>query len=127
MKNCYAPICGFNFGNSVGQKLYWAKFNTARNFAHWLFLITSAVLLYTADVTAASFFFSTGEPDGKVATLSRPASPGALATETADDFTLASATVITQATFTGLLVGGTVVGLMDVEVEIYRLFPNDTD
>ena len=32
------------------------------------------------------FFFSTGNPDGLIATLSRVASPGKLETETADDF-----------------------------------------
>ena len=48
---------------------------------------------------ATPFFFSTGTPDGLIATLSRTASPGKLETETADDFvTTAGQTVITNAT-----------------------------
>lgn len=51
------------------------------------------------------FFFSTGNPDGLIATLSRTASPGKLETETADDFItpVGGTTVITDATFIGLV------------------------
>jgi hypothetical protein len=55
---------------------------------------------------ATPFFFSTGNPDGLIATLSRTASPGKLETETADDFITPAGgtTVITDATFIGLVV-----------------------
>src|SRR5207244_10051384 len=43
---------------------------------------------------ADSFFFNTGNPDGKAGALSRPASPGKIETETADDFVLSQTTVI---------------------------------
>src|SRR2546422_7046052 len=46
--------------------------------------------LFRSQAPAASFSFSTGDPDGKVATLSRPASPGKIQTETADDFVIVS-------------------------------------
>jgi hypothetical protein len=73
------------------------------------------------------FFFSTGNPDGKIATLSRTASPGKLETETADDFVTTRATDITSATFTGLLVGGaTPADVSDVEIELYHVFPIDS-
>jgi len=50
-------------------------------------------------------FFSTGDPDGLIATLSRTASPGKLETETADDFVVpAGITSVTEATFIGLVV-----------------------
>src|SRR5437762_8330463 len=65
------------------------------------------LLLLVSRASAASFTFSTGEPDGKIATLSRPASPGKIQTETADDFVATQAVVISQATFTGLLPAGT--------------------
>src|SRR6266481_4232148 len=65
--------------------------------------VLGGLFLLEASASAASFFFTTGDPDGKVATLSRPASAGKLQTETADDFTPPTATVINQATFTGLL------------------------
>jgi hypothetical protein len=77
---------------------------------------------------ATPFFFSTGNPDGLIATLSRTASPGKLETETADDFvTTAGQTVITSATFTGLLVGGaTPANVRNVEIELYHVFPIDS-
>ena len=74
------------------------------------------------------FSFSTGNPDGLIATLSRTASAGKLETETADDFVTTSPTLITNATFTGLLVGGaTTADIKDVEIELYHVFPIDSD
>ena len=70
------------------------------------FLLLSGVSFWLATPAKADFFFSTGDPDGKIATLSRTASPGKLETETADDFVTTAQTTITNATFTGLLVGG---------------------
>jgi PEP-CTERM motif len=71
------------------------------------------------------FFFSTGNPDGKIATASRPASTGKFEIESADDFVLTQETSITSATFTGLLTGtNPTVG--EVRVEIYHVFPADS-
>jgi hypothetical protein len=81
-------------------------------------------LLPAAPAAAQSFFFSTGDPDGKIATASRP-DVGAFEIESADDFVLTHATSITSATFTGLLPAGA--APEDVVVEIYRVFPNDSD
>src|SRR2546422_5887387 len=75
----------------------------------------------------ASFSFSTGDPDGKIATLARPAIPGLLQTETADDFILTQTTLINQATFTGLIpLGVSLSDIQNVEVEIYHVFPKDS-
>jgi hypothetical protein len=80
-----------------------------------------------AAATDAAFSFSTGDPDGKIATLSRTASPGKLETETADDFVTTHATEITGATFTGLLVGGAApTDVSQVEIELYHVFPIDS-
>jgi len=74
-----------------------------------------------------STFFSTGNPDGKIGTLSRPASAGLVQTETADDFILSQSMVINQATFTGLLPMGASLASIDiVEIEIYHVFPADS-
>jgi PEP-CTERM motif len=74
------------------------------------------------------FFFSTGGPDNLMATASRPASTGKIEIESADDFVLAKTTSISSATFIGLLSGGaTLANVGDVRVEIYRVFPNDSD
>src|SRR4030095_15665471 len=57
-----------------------------------------ALLMLALPRAAVPFSFSTGEPEGKVATLSRPASPGKIQTETADDFVVPQAVVINRAT-----------------------------
>src|SRR5436190_11665020 len=62
-----------------------------------------AALLLASQAPAASFIFSTGAPDGKIATLTRPSCPGKLQTETADDLVVTQSVVISRATFTGLL------------------------
>jgi hypothetical protein len=86
-----------------------------------------ASLLLVFQISAASFSFSTGDPDGKIATLSRPSSLGKIQTETADDFVVTQAVVISQATFTGLLpLGAAPTSISDVEIEIYHVFPADS-
>jgi len=74
------------------------------------------------------FSFSTGSPDGKLGALSRPAGSQGLETETADDFVLTQATVVNGATIHGLIRTGTAVSsIARVEVEIYHIFPLDSD
>jgi hypothetical protein len=74
------------------------------------------------------FFFSTGSPDGKLGALSRPAGSQGAETETADDFVLTQPTVIGGATIHGLIPAGTPLSnLTRVEVEIYNVFPLDSD
>src|ERR1017187_5984271 len=76
---------------------------------------------------AASILCSTGNPDGKVATLSVPSSGTQLETETADDFILGQNAVISAATFTGLLPQGTPLSAVnDIEIELYHVFPADS-
>jgi hypothetical protein len=83
--------------------------------------------IQTAPARAANFFFSTGNPDGKIATGSRPETPGKVEIETGDDFILTAPTDIQQATFTGLLVNGaTTSDITQVINEIYRTFPADS-
>jgi hypothetical protein len=78
-----------------------------------------------AALLPAVYSFSTGDPDGLMATASRPDSAGNFEIETGDDFVLTTTTSITSATFTGLLTGDGSVS--NVRVEIYRVFPNDSD
>src|SRR6516165_8620861 len=86
-----------------------------------------AVLMATP-AAAQLYFFSTGNPDGKMATASRPSSAGKIEIESADDFALTSPTNLNSATFTGLLPTGSALSdIVDVRVEIYRVFPNDSD
>jgi hypothetical protein len=88
-----------------------------------------AILVWLATpVWADSFYFSTGNPDGRLAALSRPASSGKLETETADDFVLTQTTIINGATIIGLVVptGTPVTNISNVEVELYHVFPLDS-
>ena len=73
-------------------------------------------------------FFSTGDTDGKIATATRPESAGKFEIESADDFILTHSTSITDATFTGLITGPSPLSSIgEVRVEIYRVFPKDSD
>ena len=99
------------------------KFSASRIAA----LVGLPACLVALPAFAAPFFFSTGNPDGLIATASRPASAGKLETESADDFVLGSTTRITGASFTGLLpTGSPLSGISKVVVEIYRVFPLDS-
>jgi hypothetical protein len=85
-----------------------------------------ATLLLISQASADPFFFSTGNPDGKVATLSRRPSAGKAETETADDFFVSNSIVLTEATFTGLIpAGANLSSIGQVEVEVYHVFPFD--
>lgn len=91
-------------------------------------IATVSLVIFSATPAAAdTFFFSTGNPDGLIGTLSVPASPGRVETETADDFVLTQTTTITGATFTGLLpVGAPLSNVQDVAIELYHVFPVDS-
>jgi hypothetical protein len=98
--------------------------------AHTIMASTYAVLigLLTMPAAATPFLFSTGNPDGKMATASQPSTGGKFEIESADDFVVLAPTTITSATFTGILTGGaTVADIGQVRVEIYRVFPNDSN
>jgi len=91
-------------------------------------LSLSALLFLPPRASASSFSFSTGAPDGLIGTLSRPASAGLIQTETADDFVLNQCVLINEATFTGLLpLGAPLSSINRVEIEIYHVFPVDSD
>jgi hypothetical protein len=79
----------------------------------------------STSANASSFFFTTNTPDGLMAAASRPDFGGASEIETGDDFVLTKPTSITSATFTGLLPANA--SITNVVVEIYRVFPNNSD
>jgi hypothetical protein len=88
-----------------------------------LSVVGLAALLTTP--ASADFFFSTGNPDGLMAMASR--GPNSQ-TEAADDFvTTAPTTVITGATFTGLITGGVPPSsISEVNIDLYHVFPTDS-
>jgi hypothetical protein len=85
------------------------------------------VACFGAAARADQFSFSTGSPDGKLGALSRPAGSQGVETETADDFVLTQPTVVSGATVHGLITGSAVSNITRVEVEIYHVFPLDSD
>ena len=85
-------------------------------------MITAGVL--SAPAWADPFFFTSGNPDGRLGALSRSESPGKIETERADDFILKETTVIKGATITGLLTAPS--AITNVEVELYNKFPLDS-
>jgi hypothetical protein len=95
----------------------------------WVGGIAGLLSLVTPGANAAPFVFSTGSPDGKIATASRPEDLGAgkIEIESADDFILPTATQLNSATFTGLLPANfPLANIGQVRVEIYRVFPLDS-
>jgi hypothetical protein len=85
--------------------------------------------LVVPSANADTFSFNTGAVTNSMAAASRPDSPGKFEIESADDFvTTAAQTSITSATFTGLLTGGaTTANIGSVTVQIYRVFPKDSN
>lgn len=96
---------------------------------HPCFTLAAALLFWSSANSAIASpikLFSTGNPDGKIATLSRPAGAGS-ETETADDFILGRTAWITNATFTGLIPTGTSLSsITSVGIELYHVFPLDS-
>src|SRR6266404_5568575 len=89
-----------------------------------------AVLLVAPQAFAATFSFSTGNPDGLMATATRPGPTNGVdqETESGDDFILTNEVQITSASFTGLVPLGVLTSdVSRVVVEIYRVFPQDSD
>jgi hypothetical protein len=78
----------------------------------------------------SALVFSTGITDGRIATIAEPANAhnSQVEFESADDFVLGTETKIGNVSFTGLLTGGaTPRNVKNVIVEIYRVFPSDSD
>ena len=95
---------------------------------HLCILIVAIAVFVTNPAFADPFSFSTAPNPATdfMAAATRPESAGKFEIEAADDFILASQTVINHATFTGLLTGSSpTVG--EVVVETYRVFPVDSD
>jgi hypothetical protein len=85
----------------------------------------AVIALIAGPAFADGFSFTTGAPNGAMAVASRPDTGGQLEIEAADDFLLSTQASLTGATFTGLVPSGA--NIMQVVVEIYRVFPNDSN
>jgi hypothetical protein len=95
-------------------------------------LLSTLVLLLglAAPAVAQPFLFTTGAPDGRIGVATRPQSADGsrIEVQAADDFVLQQPTLIYGAAFTGLMNPGFLPSdLGDIKVEIYRVFPTDSD
>lgn len=92
-------------------------------------LMMAGMLAWSGPASAVPFFFSTGDVNGQIATASRPSSPGKIEIETGDDFVVSGGTLkLTSATFQGLIPSASALSnIGTVRVEIYRVFPADSD
>jgi hypothetical protein len=88
-------------------------------------LFASLMIMAAGPAAADTFLFSTGNVNGLMAAATRPSSAGKFEIEAGDDFIVSSQTRLNNATFTGLIpTGANVAG---VTVEIYRVFPLDSN
>src|SRR2546428_2497594 len=84
-------------------------------------------LMLGGTASAGTFFFSTGAPDGRIASASYPEGRGKTEHESADDFILTGRTVLQTASFTGVLFQGGPGEIREVNVELYHVFPQDSN
>jgi hypothetical protein len=87
----------------------------------------SAVIAAWPAGASTPFFFSTGDPDGKIATETGQIFAGGINTETADDFVLDHPALLQSATFVGLFpTTAPLTDISQVEIEFYNVFPKDS-
>jgi hypothetical protein len=89
-------------------------------------LLSCSFFYQQAEAAPIPFFYNNDFPNNLIGTASRPESTGKIEIESADDFLpTPNFTLITNATFTGLIPTGATIG--EVRVEMYRVFPNDSN
>ena len=88
-------------------------------------MVALALLFATNASDASSVIFDNGSPDGSMASLSRPSAGGDIAKPNQLTILLEPSASISSATFTGLVTGATPT-IGNVSVEIYRVFPNES-
>jgi len=92
-------------------------------------IVGTAIVAFAASTKSslAAVIYNNDNPNSSMAAASRPATPGRVEIEAADDFLLTQTTRIDSATFTGLIPLEAPLGsITGVAVEIYRVFPLDS-
>jgi hypothetical protein len=118
-------VCSAASNASISRLIPWSRSATRGKIFQWASVLISVTIL-TSQAVAQSFFFSTGDPDGRIATAGRFSDSGQQI-ESADDFLLDQETLIQHATFTGLLPPGTRANDIEVvDVAIYPVFPENS-
>jgi hypothetical protein len=78
---------------------------------------------------AGATIYNNLTPNNQIAIATRPDAPGVFEIEAGDDFILGQQSIINGGSFVGLLVPtpGAATAISGVTVEIYRVFPNDSN
>jgi hypothetical protein len=92
-------------------------------------IVALSFLLALPSLAGTITLYNNLTPNNSMAMTSRPSNPFGVATESADDFVLGQHSSLTNASFIGIFVPGTVnnFSVSQVVVEIYRIFPQDSD
>jgi hypothetical protein len=90
---------------------------------------TLAFSLLNVVPAAGAAIYNNLTPNNMMAVATRPGAGNPFEIEAGDDFFLGSQTLITSASFVGLLVPGTggTPSISDIVVEMYRVFPKDSN
>lgn|SRR5215813_3947468 len=83
--------------------------------------------LLNAVPAAGAAIYNNLTPNNLMAVAARPDVGNPFEIEAGDDFVLGSQTLITSASFVGLLVGTGTPSISDIVVEMYRVFPKDSN
>jgi hypothetical protein len=87
-----------------------------------------AAAMLAAPALADTVIYNNLTPNDSMAIASRPDTPGAFEIEAGDDFLLGGEATVNSASFVGLVVPGNgAPSISDVVVEIYRVFPADSN
>jgi len=95
--------------------------------SQWVIVLAGGMLL--GSPVKGAVIYNNLTPNNLMAMASRPGSASVFEIETADDFLLGSSASINSASLVGLLVSptGAPLSVSDVTIEIYRVFPNDSN
>jgi len=98
-----------------------------RNQLRWVIALAAGMTLGMS--VKGDVIYNNLTPNNLIAIASRPGIPGVFEIEAADDFLLSSPAIINSASLVGLLVSptGAPLSVSDVTIEIYRVFPSDSD
>ena len=93
-----------------------------------LFSYVVCLVCFLISSASAATIYNNLTPNNMIGVASRPDLPGTFEIEAADDFFLSGQTIITSASFVGLIVGGTgTPTITDIVAEMYRIFPLDSN
>jgi hypothetical protein len=93
-----------------------------------LFACVTCLVCFLVCPASGAIIYNNLTPNNGIGVATRPGSPGVFEIEGADDFFLSAQTLITSASFVGLIVGGTgTPTITDIVAEMYRIFPLDSN